>query len=319
LLSATLTFPLTGEFPQGEGLSLSEIHLQISTPNSKLYKKVDVMQKYISELLKIRNKVRTSAPLIHCITNPISINDCANAVLSLGAKPIMAEHPLETTDITATADSLCVNLGNITDVRLEGITAAARSANEHGIPIITDAVGVTCSKLRKSYCEDFIRLYKPDIIKGNAAEIKALVGESFAAKGIDSNETDLDSVIEAAKALADESGAVVLSSGKTDVVTDGRRTALISNGCEMMSLVTGTGCMLGAITAAFLSSGNAFESAVLGCGFFGVCGELSATALGTGSFKVMLMDSIYAVDNETIADRLKVELKANAEFRMHNA
>lgn len=281
------------------------------------------MQTYISELLKIKDRVRTSAPLIHCITNPISINDCANAVLSLGAKPIMAEHPLETADIAATADALCVNLGNITDVRLEGITAAARSAKENNVPIITDAVGVTCSRLRKSYCDDFIRLYKPDIIKGNAAEIKALAGESFAAKGIDSNETDLSSVIEAAKALANESGAVVLSSGKTDVVTDGRRTTLISNGCEMMSLVTGTGCMLGVITAAFLSCGNAFDSAVLGCGFFGVCGELSATALGTGSFKVMLMDSIYAADNDTLADRLRIEMGGfaavkNKEERIEN-
>lgn len=269
------------------------------------------MENYILKLLKIKDSVRTAAPLVHCITNPISINDCANAVLALGAKPIMAEHPLETADIAASADALCVNLGNITDVRLEGITAAAQSANKNNVPIIIDAVGVTCSSLRKRFCLDFINKFKPKIIKGNAAEIKALAGESFAAKGIDSTETDLSSVIEAAKALADESGAVVLSSGKTDIVTDGEKTALISNGCKMMSLVTGTGCMLGVITASFLACADAFDSAVLGCGFFGVCGELSSTPFGTGSFKTILLDCIYAADNEMVADRLKIELEAN--------
>ncbi|WP_255882808.1 MULTISPECIES: hydroxyethylthiazole kinase [unclassified Ruminococcus] len=266
------------------------------------------MEKYISELLKIRYKVKENAPLIHCITNPISINDCANAVLALGAKPIMAEHPLETADITAGAAALCVNLGNITDVRLEGITAAARSANKNNVPIIIDAVGVTCSRLRKDFCKGFINQYKPEIIKGNAAEIKALAGEKFAAKGIDSNEKDVNSVLEAAKALAIKSSCVVLSSGKTDIVTDGKKSALISNGCEMMSQLTGTGCMLGAVTAAFLSCADAFDSAVLGCGFFGICGELSQFAKGTGSFRIMLMDSIYATDNETVADRLKIEI-----------
>ena len=142
------------------------------------------MENYILKLLKIKDSVRTAAPLVHCITNPISINDCANAVLALGAKPIMAEHPLETADIAASAEALCVNLGNITDVRLEGITAAAQSANKNNVPIIIDAVGVTCSSLRKRFCLDFINKFKPDIIKGNAAEIKALAGESFAAKGI---------------------------------------------------------------------------------------------------------------------------------------
>lgn len=265
------------------------------------------MQEYISELIDIKNKTWTSEPLIHCITNPISINDCANAVLALGAKPIMAEHPLETADIAAAADALCVNLGNITDVRLEGMTAAAQSANKNNVPIIIDAVGVTCSNLRKRYSLEFIGNFKPDIIKGNAAEIKSLAGESFSAKGIDSNETDLNSVIEAAKALANESGAVVLSSGQTDIVTDGEKTAIISNGCKMMSLLTGTGCMLGVITAAFLSCGNAFDSAVLGSGFFGVCGELSSSAYGTGSFKIMLMDSIFAADNDTVAEKIKID------------
>ncbi|MGN0498155.1 MAG: hydroxyethylthiazole kinase [Acutalibacteraceae bacterium] len=265
------------------------------------------MEKYISGLLKVKDSVRTAAPLIHCITNPISINDCANAVLALGAKPIMAEHPLETAGIAAAADALCVNLGNITDVRLEGMTAAAQSANKNNVPIIIDAVGVTCSNLRKLYCLDFIAKFTPDVIKGNAAEIKALAGESFSAKGIDSNETDLSSAIEAARILASESGAVVLSSGQTDIVTDGEKTALISNGCELMSLLTGTGCMLGVITAAFLSCGNAFDSAVLGSGFFGVCGELSSSAYGTGSFKIMLMDSIYAAENDTVAEKIKID------------
>lgn len=268
------------------------------------------MEDFICKLLKIKDSVKSSAPLIHCITNPISINDCANAVLALGAKPIMAEHPLETAEITAMSDALCVNLGNITDVRLEGITAAAQSANKNDVPIIIDAVGVTCSRLRKDYCLSFIDSYKPKIIKGNAAEIKALAGESFAAKGIDSNETDIKSTAECACRLSQKTGAVVVSSGKEDIVTNGEKTAIISNGCEMMSLLTGTGCMLGVVIGTFMSSGQIFDSAVLGCGFFGICGELASSAHGTGTFRTMLMDNIFSLDNSTIYERIRVKNEA---------
>ena len=259
-------------------------------------------------LLKIKDRVKAEAPLIHCITNPISINDCANAVLALGAKPIMAEHPLETADIAARADALSVNLGNITDVRLKGISAAAESAVKNATPIIIDAVGVTCSTLRMSFCADFIKRYKPMIIKGNYAEINALAGESFSSKGIDSTEKDFNKSMNAAKALALSTGAVVLASGAFDIISQGKKTAIVKNGCELMGMLTGTGCMLGAITGTFLSCGAPFESAILGCGFFGACGELSSSASGTGSFRTMLMDNIFSVDNNAVSDMLKIEL-----------
>lgn len=268
------------------------------------------MEKYISNLLKIKDGVKSSAPLIHCITNPIAINDCANAVLALGAKPIMAEHPLETAGITKLSGALCVNLGNITDVRLEGIGAAAQSANENGIPIIIDAVGVTCSKLRKDYCLSFIESYKPNIIKGNAAEIKSLVGESFSAKGIDSTETDIKSTAACERKLSQKTGAVVVTSGKDDIITNGNKTAIVSNGCEMMSLVTGTGCVLGTVIGTFMSSGQMFDSAVLGCGFFGLCGELADSTKGTATFRTTMMDNLYSLDNNTIYERIRVKYEA---------
>lgn len=265
------------------------------------------MEDFIHKLLNIRNKVRSSAPLIHCITNPISINDCANAVLALGGKPIMAEHPFETADITAAAKALSVNLGNITDVRLQGINAAAESSRNNGVPLIIDAVGVTCSRIRKDFCLEFIEKFKPEIIKGNRAEIKALLGQSFAATGIDSAETDVNSAVAGAKALSKKAGSVVVSSGSVDVIAFGDGAVLVRNGCEMMSLVTGTGCMLGVIIATFMSAGSAFESAVLGCGYFGVCGERSSDAKGTASFRIDMIDNIYSIDDKTLKDKLKIE------------
>lgn len=265
------------------------------------------MKSYIEELLNIKRAVKSSSPLIHCITNPISINDCANAVLSLGAKPIMAENPRETAEITAAANALCVNLGNITDLRLKGISTAAASAVKNNVPILIDAVGVTCSKLRKNYCLEFIESFKPQIIKGNAAEIKAVLGKSFSAIGIDSNESDVKSIIACAEELSRKTGAVVLSSGQDDIVTDGERTAVISNGCRMMSLLTGTGCMLGVIAGTFMSKGAAFDSAVLGSGFFGLCGELADGARGAASFRIRLMDNIFSLCDDEISDKIKME------------
>lgn len=265
------------------------------------------MKNYIDSLLNIKKTVKSSSPLIHCITNPISINDCANAVLSLGAKPIMAENPRETAEITAAASALCVNLGNITDSRLKGISNAAASAVENNIPIIIDAVGVTCSTLRKNFCLEFIESFKPQIIKGNAAEIKAVLGKSFSAVGIDSNESDLKSIITCAEELARKTESVVLSSGEKDVVTNGIKTAVISNGCKMMSLLTGTGCMLGVIVGTFMSRGGAFDSAVLGSGFFGMCGELADGAKGAASFRIRLIDNIFSLCDNQISDEIKIK------------
>lgn len=144
----------------------------------------------LEKMKKAKEAVISQAPLIHCITNPISINDCANVVLALGAKPIMAEHPKEVHEITAFAKALAVNLGNITDARAESIFISGGVAKNAQIPCVIDVVGAACSALRMELAQRFIRECAPCVIKGNLSEIKALAGVDSAAQGIDVGQKD---------------------------------------------------------------------------------------------------------------------------------
>ncbi len=253
-----------------------------------------------------RQRLKEAAPLIHCITNPISINDCANALLAVGARPVMAEHPREAEEITATAAALAVNLGNITDARMESMLLSGRKARELGLPRILDAVGVSCSGLRRDYAREWIRQCAPSVIKGNQAEIKTLCGISVSSTGIDAGEADqlnpdsLSSQAAAAQRLAAETGAVILASGKTDLITDGETVFLVENGCPQMARLTGTGCMLGALAAAFLTVLPPAEAAWTAAVFFGVCGQRAQTDQGMGSFHVGLLDALDRLPEEEL-------------------
>ena len=137
---------------------------------------------------QLLQRIKADSPLIHCITNHISIHDCANALLALGASPIMAEHPGEVAEITATSQALMVNLGNISDSRMEAIAAAGETARTHHIPCMIDLVGVGCSQLRRSFAHGFLLRAHPAVIKGNESEIRAICGVEHHARGIDNGE-----------------------------------------------------------------------------------------------------------------------------------
>ena len=265
----------------------------------------------INRILELRRQIRKNQPLIHCITNLISINDCANAVLAVGAKPIMAEHPRETAGITEISSALAVNLGNITDARMESILISGRTAARMNIPHIIDAVGVTCSPLRLELAREYIRETTPWIIKGNISEIKKLCGIRENARGIDAGEADAVSpgnISGYAALLQDyacKTGAVILASGKIDLICSPDRTVAVQNGTPMLSRITGTGCMLNVITGAYLAGKDAFSAAVLGCVVLGVAGELAETTAGTGSFHVALLDRLYSIADETIREKIK--------------
>lgn len=259
-------------------------------------------------LCKITENVRNASPLIHCITNPISINQCANALLALGARPIMAEHPREVREITETASALMLNLGNITDARMESVKISSAAAAEKHIPAILDLVGISCSELRRSFALDIVTQHRPAVIKGNYSEIRAFYDLTYTCAGVDADASL--AVLEIAKfasALAIKYGCVVLASGKTDIVTDKSHALLIKNGCEFLSRVTGTGCMLGAICAAFLSACPPLDAATCACAFLGVCGELAATEKRPGSFFVKLMDNIGTLNGEEIEKHMNTE------------
>lgn len=248
------------------------------------------------------------APLIHAITNPISINQCANAVLALGARPIMAEHPREVAEITATASALLLNLGNITDVRMQAMERAAGAAREKGVPVVLDGVGVACSRLRRSYALELLGRFPPGVLKGNYGEINALYDPDYTASGVDGDSSLAPLAVgRAAAALARRYGCVVLASGPADLVTDGQGVTAISNGTPQLGQVTGTGCMLGALCACFLAVSTPLAGAKAACVTLGVAGELASTAQGSGTFLVNLMDRLSTLDGETICARGRME------------
>ncbi len=250
--------------------------------------------------------IREKHPLIHCITNPISINQCANAILAVGGAPIMAEHPREVEEIVSNADSLMLNLGNITDVRIESMKKAAAAAKGL-IPIIIDAVGVACSSLRRAYAFE-LAAFSPTLIKGNYSEIKALYFERGSAHGVDSDGSSaVEELDEIALKLAKKYDAMILASGAVDIITDGERLIHIYNGTARLSALTGTGCILGALTAAVISVRVDIEAAAFSCALLGVCGELANEAVGQGAFQLELMDALSTIDTDRLEEHLKIK------------
>ena len=256
----------------------------------------------------IRKTVEENQPLIHCITNPISINQCANGILAIGARPMMAEHPKEVSEITRTAQSLMLNLGNITDVRMESMLISAKAAQETGIPFLLDAVGIACSALRREYVRELLSTAMPTVIKGNYSEIQALYRDSYRSSGVDADSgLDIRTVDGAAIALARSLGTVILASGKVDIVTDGRCLFHIHNGTPLLARVTGTGCLQGALCAAYLSAKPGLEAVITGCTVLGISGELSRTDRGTGTFLCHLMDKLSTLTDTEIEQNHKME------------
>lgn len=262
----------------------------------------------IDKIIEVRKKLKEKNPLIHSITNPISINQCANAIIGIGGKPIMAEHPKEVKDITVTSSALMLNLGNITDVRMESMEISAKIANEHNIPYMLDAVGVACSELRREYAYNLIEKYSPAMIKGNYSEINALYYSDYTSEGVD---TDLslsaENISKVAVELSKKYNAVILASGKIDIITDGNKVVYVKNGTSQLSCITGTGCMLGALCTGYLAVERGIEAAVTACVVMGISGEKSVTDKGNGTFMVNLLDNVSTLSDEDIKEYINLE------------
>lgn len=279
----------------------------------------------IAKVENIINSIRSNAPLIHCITNPISINDCANAVLAVGAKPIMAEHPKEVAKITSMASVLAVNLGNITDARINSIMISGKTSLENNIPSVIDAVGVTCSDIRLELAKEYINVCRPAVIKGNISEIKVLNGLSSDAAGIDvsdkdtfssDNEVKMKYTGELVKELAKKTNSVVVATGVVDTISDGCEVYYIQNGCEMMSSITGTGCMLNVLIASYISAGKytdtkILDNAICATALLGIAGERARdytlkNNAGLGTFHVRLLDEISLINAKTLCENAMI-------------
>lgn len=241
------------------------------------------------------------------------MNDSANAILAVGGRPNMAGHPKEAAEVIHDAKALAVNLGNITDDRMAAMMAAGREAVRLGIPRLIDVVGVGCSSLRLQFARQWIEAFRPQIIKGNASEIRALCGVTAHASGIDVGAADvvtdenIASMAPPFAAYARQTGAVVLVTGPVDVVTDGQVTIGVANGSPKLAKLTGTGCMAGALCATYLSAGTPFMAALLGIVMMDLAGEEGAMRTqGLGSFHVSLFDGLSLLKGEDIQRRLRL-------------
>jgi len=274
----------------------------------------------IDHILQLRDQVKVKAPLIHCLTNHISINDCANVILAVGAKPIMAEQRVEAAEITADADALFLNLGNITDERMASMLLSAEVAASRGIPTVLDLVGVGCSRLRLDFAQELILRFRPGIIKGNRAEITALSRQKAVSRGVDASAADLVTdpaeLAQTARALSATLECVILISGPVDIIALDGACWACHNGHTMLGEITGTGCMLGALTASFASVGDPLDGTLLAAILEGIAGELAANAArGIGSFKMEFFDCLYNISDQQLRKLAQMERMTGSYIR----
>lgn len=258
------------------------------------------------EISSVRKILTEKNPLIHCITNPISINECANTVLAFHGRPIMAEHPDEVIEITKTADAVMLNIGNITDARMKSIRLCAEYCHKNNKPFILDIVGMACSSLRRSFVKKLLEASVPAVIKGNYSELMALYTD-YTSSGVDSEAIDITQLDKVCKELAARYGTVILASGKTDIVADGKRLFHVNNGTVQLNSVTGTGCMQGALCAVLMAAEVPLDAAVKSALVMGICGELACTEKGSGSFMVSLIDKLSTIDDKEFNRNIKME------------
>ena len=263
--------------------------------------------------------VRERAPLVQCITNFVTVNDCANIVLAAGGSPSMADDVREAAEAVRGAAALVCNLGAIAAV--DAMVSAGRAANELGKPVVLDPVAAGNTALRRQKSAQLLAGVKFAAIRGNASEIRALARGELAGSGVDVSGEDavsdatLPRTVETARLLAKETGAVVAVSGPIDVVTDGGQTILLRNGCATMARITGSGCMLTSLLGAFCGAdpGHPFEAACAAIAAMGVAGDLAEerrlrNGTGNATFRTDLVDAVFNLTEEQLNGRVRYEV-----------
>lgn len=259
------------------------------------------MNEIINNICDCVIKLRKESPLVHCITNTVTVNDCANAVLAIGASPIMANEPLEAEEMVTIVNSLLINIGTLNQKQIEAMKIASETADKLGKSYVLDPVGIGVSNIRNQTSLDLIKS-NPTIIRGNLSEIKTLANligileECSQAKGVDVAEGDvldndtLESNAIIVKNIAEKLNTTIAVSGPIDIISDGKDVYAIENGHRMMSQITGSGCMLGCILAAYNAIATPLTAAITATAVLGISGEIAAQTTiinkkGTGTFR----------------------------------
>lgn len=271
---------------------------------------------------QILQRVRQHKPLVHCITNYITTNDCANIVLACGASPTMAEAEQETAEIASVAGALDINIGNLNTMTVAAMHKAMEAANQYNVPIVLDPVGAGASSYRMATLREFFAHYHFSVVRGNVSELLAVGGVASNTKGVDAGAADavteenLEERVAFFKQLSKKLGAVVSVSGAIDIIASPERAYICRNGHPMMSRVTGTGCMLSALTAAYCAANHdaILEAAAAATIAMGVAGDIAyektmEAGQGTGSYRVYLMDAISLMDADILNGGMNVEIR----------
>jgi hydroxyethylthiazole kinase len=251
--------------------------------------------------------IRERSPLVHNITNYVVMNVTANALLAVGASPVMAHAIEEVEEMAGIAQALVLNIGTLSPAWIEAMCLAGRVAKSRGIPIVLDPVGAGATALRTRTSLRILDEITPTIVRGNASEIRALAGAAGTTKGVDSVDSS-EAAVEAGRLIAVRYGCVASISGATDIVVDSTRVARVLNGNALMARVTGSGCTATALTGAFAAiNPSAFEAASHAMGLSGIVGEFAAAlAEGPGSYQSHFLDQLYRVNSDQLRQQLRM-------------
>lgn len=267
------------------------------------------------------DNVRKTTPLVHNITNYVTVNDVANILLACGASPIMSDEPEDVEDITSICGGLNINIGTLNSRTITSMLLAGKKANQLGHPVVLDPVGAGASRLRTDTAFRLLRDVKFTVIRGNISEIKTLASGAGTTKGVDADvadkvtEENLDSAVAFAKAFAAQTGAVIAITGAIDIVADAEKAYCIRNGNAMMSSITGTGCQLSALTAAFVTANpeHPLEAAAAAVCAMGLAGETAHKRLtpldGNSTYRNYIIDAIYNMTPDQLEEGANYEVR----------
>lgn len=271
---------------------------------------------------EILENVKNKTPLVHCITNYVTVNDCANILLACNGSPIMADDKNEVEEITSICNALDINIGTLNERTIESMLLAGKKSNELSHPVVLDPVGAGASKLRTETTFKLLNDINFSVIRGNISEIKTVYAGSGTTKGVDADVSDivteenLNEAVEFAKKLSDKTGSIIAITGAIDIIADNNKAYIVRNGHAMMSKITGTGCMLTALIAAFCGANtdNLLDATATAVAMMGLCGELAYENViknngGTSSYRTYLIDEISKITSKTLEEGAKIEVR----------
>ena len=269
---------------------------------------------------EIIENVNDKTPLVHSITNYVTVNDCANILLACGASPIMADDLNEVEDITSICNALVINIGTLNERTIEAMVKAGRKANALSHITVLDPVGAGASALRTSTTFQLLKEVRFSVIRGNISEIKTVALGSGTTKGVDADVSDtvteknLNEAVAFSKALSGKTGSIIAITGAIDIVADSNKAYIIRNGHHMMSKISGTGCMLTVVVAAYCSANpdRLLDATAAAVCAMGLCGEqayekLVKTDGGTSTYKSYIIDYMGKINGDILLGGLKIE------------